>query len=630
MSVDIKIFVCHDKNHKSLFLNNPLYNNILAGSDFVNKNDYKNYIKDNTGDNISSKNKFYNELTVQYWMWKNVDADYYGLCHYRRYISFSKKRYKISLGEHNLGLVTIPALFDKYIDEHNLNNQELIAEEISKNDLICMEPISVKKYFPQKNMYLTYAKMPLWHNIKDIDSALDAIKKIYPSMYDSAKYYFFKSKKCYYYNCWIMKKDLFKQFSKFLFDILFEVEKKIDYTHYSNQLARALGLIGERLFGVFLTYIERQNKYKICHRQVLFIENTSEHPKLLPFSSKKNIPIVTICNDFYVPYFSALLASLLVHCNANNHYDFVVIEKDISDNNKKLLLKMIAKVKNISLRFYNPLYELNETKFYMNSNTVTENTYYRLLTPWILSNYKKAIVIDSDLVFNEDPAKLFETDIAGYYIAAAKDAVFDSWVNGMNPEIKKYAYDYMNLKNPYNYVNTGVMVMNVERIRQSFSLKEFINLNTTKPYKVREQDSMNVIFENNVKFIPIKWNFYIEVNDFIKKCIINSPTDVYEEYKKAEANPYILHWASYPKPWVNPYINYSEIWWKYSKMTPFYEICILRLAQNRSFYSPSFIRKLANKLAPPFTKRREFLKKLLWKSSGKRNILGKLFQKIAR
>ena len=45
------------------------------------------YLADDTGDNISRKNKSFCELTGIYWLWKNFHTcDYIGICHYRRYL----------------------------------------------------------------------------------------------------------------------------------------------------------------------------------------------------------------------------------------------------------------------------------------------------------------------------------------------------------------------------------------------------------------------------------------------------------------------------------------------------------------------------------------------------------------
>ena len=55
----------------------------LSEADFV-------YQKDNAGNNISKKNKTFCELTGLYWAWKNLNADYVGLVHYRRYFAIKK------------------------------------------------------------------------------------------------------------------------------------------------------------------------------------------------------------------------------------------------------------------------------------------------------------------------------------------------------------------------------------------------------------------------------------------------------------------------------------------------------------------------------------------------------------
>ena len=54
-------------------------------------------LHDDEGDHISRRNRTYCELTVQYYAWKNVQADYYGFFHYRRYMSFAKE-YPVAAG----------------------------------------------------------------------------------------------------------------------------------------------------------------------------------------------------------------------------------------------------------------------------------------------------------------------------------------------------------------------------------------------------------------------------------------------------------------------------------------------------------------------------------------------------
>lgn len=75
--------------HKSYWMpRDKVYLPILVGNNLVKEK----YLRDNIGENISLKNKNYCELTALYWAWKELQFDYIGLCHYRRYFMVSIRK----------------------------------------------------------------------------------------------------------------------------------------------------------------------------------------------------------------------------------------------------------------------------------------------------------------------------------------------------------------------------------------------------------------------------------------------------------------------------------------------------------------------------------------------------------
>lgn len=77
-------------NHKPSYVaDNALLKPIQVGAEIAGKKLPGMEYYDNSGDNISKSNQSYCEMTAVYWAWKNLKADYYGLFHYRRYLSFA-------------------------------------------------------------------------------------------------------------------------------------------------------------------------------------------------------------------------------------------------------------------------------------------------------------------------------------------------------------------------------------------------------------------------------------------------------------------------------------------------------------------------------------------------------------
>lgn len=137
MDKDLKIYVITHKNEEGLFKYEPHHQHLFVGAD-INKCD-NNFLKDNTGNNISFLNQVFCELTGLYWVWKNgKKSEYVGFEHYRRHFELSKEeiidlfvKYDILLPRHDttLGFGTI---YDHYGYCHNSKDMDIISEIINE------------------------------------------------------------------------------------------------------------------------------------------------------------------------------------------------------------------------------------------------------------------------------------------------------------------------------------------------------------------------------------------------------------------------------------------------------------------------------------------------------------------
>lgn len=80
---------------------------------------------DNSGENISDLNPYYCELTGLFWAWKNLDCDYLGLVHYRRYFTKMTKKYNESINIDDV-------ILNRYEIEELLENSEVIVPKRRK------------------------------------------------------------------------------------------------------------------------------------------------------------------------------------------------------------------------------------------------------------------------------------------------------------------------------------------------------------------------------------------------------------------------------------------------------------------------------------------------------------------
>ena len=231
---DIKIFVVMHKNIEVPNIDNNFINLLVGQQNNITLSS-NNTVYDNTFDNISNQNKYFCELTGLYWIWKNVDSDIIGLCHYRRYFSkkyFSKnKKYLCNSGD-----------FKKYLDNYD---------------------IVVPKIFVTK--YLLYKGYEIGHHFEDMQLCYQIIKDKYPEYIESFNLVM-NSDRLIMFNMFVAKKNVIDEYCKWLFDILFEVQKLSNYLNYDDYQKRVFGFLAERLFTIWIEY--NKNRLRIKYQYV--------------------------------------------------------------------------------------------------------------------------------------------------------------------------------------------------------------------------------------------------------------------------------------------------------------------------------------------------------------------------
>ena len=184
------------------------------------------YQRDDEGENISDLNPYFCELTGLYWAWKNLDADYIGLAHYRRHFS---------------------------MHPHARDNWDAVL----KYDEIKDDLEKIKIFVPEKRRYYIetlYSHYKHTHYAEQLEETGRIIEERCPEFSG-----FFNKvinrRWGYMFNMFIMNRELLDEYCSWLFDILFVLKDRIG-EEKENKLSpyqrRLYGRISEIIFNVWL------------------------------------------------------------------------------------------------------------------------------------------------------------------------------------------------------------------------------------------------------------------------------------------------------------------------------------------------------------------------------------------
>ncbi len=228
----------------------PCYRTILVGK---HENSAEGDLTDAGGDSIAEKNPYYCELTALYWLWKNQELeDIVGMCHYRRFFDLQDldSKWVVEQEEH----------FGDVADDIHVQKIEAILQQC---DIVLPTRLAFEHTIEQQ-----YCKN---HRHQDWDTMKDVLKEMYPE-YVPAAQKVFQGNSASFYNMFITRKEIFLDYMKWLFDILFEVEKRIEIPYEDKVQRRVFGYLSERLLNV---YVEHHH-IRIKEQPIIFLANGAD------------------------------------------------------------------------------------------------------------------------------------------------------------------------------------------------------------------------------------------------------------------------------------------------------------------------------------------------------------------
>ncbi len=293
-----------------------------------------------------------------------------------------------------------------------------------------------------------------------------------------------------------------------------------------------------------------------------------------PAYATNNIPVFLGCDDLYFPHAMTVIASLIDNGTAENNYDVLIVQEGVPAQRLARASQWAAKFSNLSLRFIDMDKVMDGVgrRMFHASRQITLAAYYRMFAPSIFTSYERIIYLDSDVVVLGDLAELFRCNLAGRLLAGCRDISLRMEAR-LHPAFAVYLQEKLGLDSGDDYINSGVLLLDLDRIRQEgLDKKLFANARTIENPHYHDQDIINATMKGRVKILGYEWNccdaVLIDSDGLTDHTYLDADSQTY--VRSALDNIKIYHYTGH-KPNSRLYNgNRDGYYWRYASRTPFY------------------------------------------------------------
>jgi lipopolysaccharide biosynthesis glycosyltransferase len=264
--------------------------------------------------------------------------------------------------------------------------------------------------------------------------------------------------------------------------------------------------------------------------------------------NKKIIPIFLACDDNYVKFAMVTLKSIAENANKDYTYNCYILNTGISQDTINRTKGLLPDNFNLEFPDVTDYFESIKERLPIR-HYYSKTTYFRFFIAEMFEQYDKAIYIDSDTVVLGDISEFYNHELNNNLVGACQEqAIVQTKVYG----------DYVEAcpgVSRNEYFNAGLLLINSKLFREECMLDQFIDfLDLYNFVLIQDEDYLNVMCNKRVTWIDNSWN-----------------TEVYGEIKYKDEDINMIHYLMWSKPWHFDNIRLQEYFWKYAKMTCYYD-----------------------------------------------------------
>jgi lipopolysaccharide biosynthesis glycosyltransferase/glycosyltransferase involved in cell wall biosynthesis len=307
-----------------------------------------------------------------------------------------------------------------------------------------------------------------------------------------------------------------------------------------------------------------------------------EEFETIPPLEQTDRPIRTIVlstDENYAAPAGVMITSLLEVSSPSFFFDIVVLDNGITEKSRAQLQELAVGIEHAGIRFCDVEHMLSDAPVH---GPYSKATYLSLFVPYLFRTHEKILFLDCDMIVRKDVSELFETEFTDEYIAATRDIGIPALARGNAPlrfkghytSWRRYATRHLKFKPSEleEVVNTGVILFNIPAfVADDFAALQDVERHIRFGYLLVDQCVINILFRGRVKYLDLRWN--LQVQNWGPQRLI---TWFAEQYRRAEADPAIIHYITHYKPWLSLEVLYAKEFWRVARKTVWFHKLYMR------------------------------------------------------